>query len=100
MMKHSTDKNREETDALLRAYFRSEMPSPWPTLSRTRPASPPVSWASAAASRWALAASIAVLLAAGYFVSSLAGPNAPTFNVGGGVATHPRPGEVPMPMNK
>jgi hypothetical protein len=91
MMKHSTDKNQEEMDALLRAFFRSEMPSPWPTLSRARPASAPASWASAAASRWALAASIAVLLAAGYFVAGLAGTNAPKFGMGEGKAVNERP---------
>jgi hypothetical protein len=54
----------EDLDALLRAYFRSEMPEPWPTLQPPADVVPPPArkrWPMNA-SRWVLAASVALLL--------------------------------------
>jgi len=54
----------EDLDALLRAYFRSEMPEPWPALQPPADAAPPPArkrWP-INASRWVLAASVALLL--------------------------------------
>ena len=57
----------EEVDRLLSAYFRKEMPQPWPELKLPADSFPPTLEPAAARrplirSRWALAASIALLL--------------------------------------
>jgi len=64
---HSSD----PLDGLLRAYFRSQMPTPWPAFRPQRvqrPTAPQSPW-SGYASRLALAASVAFLLLTGYFLA-------------------------------
>ncbi|MFQ3592031.1 MAG: hypothetical protein SNJ82_02445 [Gemmataceae bacterium] len=71
-MKETNRCSSDPLDGLLRAYFRSEMPSPWPAFRPTRTQRParPVSLWSGYASRLALAASVAFLLLTGYFLAS------------------------------
>lgn len=67
----------DELDTLLHAFFRAEMPSPWPqlkapitspaSLEETATASP--SWWSRSRSRFALAASVALLMLASWWLS-------------------------------
>lgn len=68
----------DELDELLRRFFRSQLPQPWPALRL--PASEHPRWPalgrSLARSRWALAASVALLL-----LSSLLLPSRFTSNV-------------------
>jgi hypothetical protein len=56
----------DDLDALLRAFFRGQMPHPWPAARlprfRTAPPAPPVPGRSKMRSRWALAASVGLLL--------------------------------------
>ena len=65
----------DELDALLHAFFRSEMPDPWPQLKApvTVPASleekAPPSWWSRSRSRFALAASVALLMLTCWWLS-------------------------------
>lgn len=84
-----------EMDALLRSFFRFEMPSPWPTMAR--PSVLPASrHAVDVASRLALAASIALLLLASFFLADR--PSAspvPNFQLGPGEAA--KPGKLPIP---
>jgi hypothetical protein len=70
-----TLKPGDDLDGLLRAFFRSQMPQPWPMPRlprfRTVPASPqPRSGRSLIRSRYALAASVALLLLGSLFLSS------------------------------
>jgi hypothetical protein len=65
----------DELDALLHAFFRAEMPNPWPQLKAPVPASldettkaPPSSW-SRSRSRFALAASVALLMLTSWWLS-------------------------------
>jgi hypothetical protein len=55
----------DDLDSLLRAFYRSEMPDPWPVLKppteTQKPSPAPRRW-SLSASRWALAASVLVAL--------------------------------------
>ena len=67
----------EELDALLHAFFRTEMPNPWPHLkapiaapaSLEETAKAPPTWWSRSRSRFALAASVALLMAASWWLS-------------------------------
>jgi hypothetical protein len=77
---HTRDANAgrspDEVDALLRRYFRSQMPSPWPTLkppARSRPSLPVTRPArgSQLRSRLALAATLAVFGLGSLFLSDL-----------------------------
>jgi hypothetical protein len=71
----------EDLDGLLRAYFRAELPQPWPHLQRPleAPALPVVAWRrTLVRSRWALAAALLGLVTgslylSGRFVEPLAG---------------------------
>jgi hypothetical protein len=81
----------ENVDHQLRAFFQSEMPSPWPPLKA------PVTLAARRAegilptSRLALAASIAALFLGGWFVSSrLPGLPGPAGSLDNGTATVPK----------
>ena len=70
----------EPVDALLGAFFRAEMPSPWPAFrppARTRLAPTPASRHSAYAGRFALAASVALLFVGTWFLPTVLSPRAP-----------------------
>jgi hypothetical protein len=102
---HRQDRSPEGDDVeqLLRAFYRAEMPDPWPSFEA--PAEPPLVLPFPAAparrplftrSRLALAASVALLLGgvwslSGKFGSSPSEPSGPTFMDSS--ATHRRPGE-------
>jgi hypothetical protein len=67
-------RSSDDLDGLLRRFFRAEMPDPWPVLKP--PAEPTTDIARSAprrwglsASRWALAASVALLLVGQLFLS-------------------------------
>jgi hypothetical protein len=101
-MNHSTKHDRDSLDDLLHAYFRAEMPQPWPNFQRTQlPARQATPWTEVS-SRWALAAAVALLLGAGYFLSgSLSSPTATPFGpLGPGSASkQPLPEMPALPMN-
>jgi hypothetical protein len=71
----------DSLDGLLGAYFRSEMPEPWPAFTRRspttvlppKPESKPTSWW-AMYSRLALALSVLVLLGGAWMLSGMSGP--------------------------
>ena len=67
--------DRADMDRLFSAYFQAELPAKWPTAPRpwvekahNKPA--PSSVDSSAKSRWALAASVAILLGGCWYLSS------------------------------
>ena len=60
-------------DALLTSFFRAEMPDPWPALKLpARKVTPPPSWFGRSRSRLALAASIALLAIASWWLAGRA----------------------------
>ncbi len=73
MSTDSAGRPSDSLERLLRAFYRSEMPDPWPTLQP--PVAPPAPSARsnrqrrfASSSRWALAASVALLLVGQLFL--------------------------------
>lgn len=101
-MKQTHHDESDPLDGLLGAYFRSEMPSPWPVFTRTqRPKRPVAAW-SGYSSRLALAASVAFLLLTGYFLAggSLGHSSHPHFDLDGGKASREALPEMPkLPMD-
>jgi len=89
------DQKAEPLDSLMGAYFRAEMPEPWPTFDRRRtavlPSKPegrPASWW-ATYSRFALALSVFVLLGGAWLLGGpviVPGDRTPHFGVDGGTA--------------
>jgi hypothetical protein len=70
----------DDLDGLLRAFFRGQMPHPWPSprmarLHGTRSERPPSSGRGRNRSRWALAASVALLLLGSLFLSGRIAPS-------------------------
>ena len=63
----------DELDALLSAFFRAEMPNPFPAFKAPKAPPAPANWLVRSRSRLALAASIAALIAASWW---MAGRNA------------------------
>jgi len=64
---HTSD---ERVDRLLGDYFKAQLPRKWPPAPRTDAARPANTTSSSAArSRWALAASVAVLLGGCWYLS-------------------------------
>lgn len=93
----------EPYEDLLRAFFRAEMPSPWPELKRPEPQVLPfvrpqrANRFASTRSRLALAASVVILLVGSWFLSG-ALRNGPTENgsvVPGSSTAHPGPGTTP-----
>jgi len=87
----------EDVDQLLQAFFRAEMPSPWPEMKV--PAEPPARITprtrSLVRSRWALAASVA-LLAIGPWLVAGKFQTAPRTDVGPGIdAAQKNPSAAP-----
>lgn len=62
----------DDLDGLLRSFFRSEMPDPWPTMTAPAIENPTPTWWSRSRSRLALAASVALLLVGSWFLSASA----------------------------
>jgi hypothetical protein len=81
----------DDIDRMLGKFFRSEVPAPWPPLSV--PVKMPArqySSGTLSTGRMALAASVAALLAGGWFVSGrLSGPMPATGSLENGAATVP-----------
>lgn len=96
-MKQTNQHDSDPLDGLLGAYFRSEMPSPWPALTRTQRPKRPVSLWSGTSSRLALAASVAFLLLTGYFLASgsLGTSTGPHFGLDNGKASREALPEMP-----
>lgn len=67
-MPHS-GRNPEDLDQLLRSFFRSEMPDPWPTLQAPAVENPTPTWWVRSRSRLVLAASVALLLIGSWFLT-------------------------------
>ena len=75
------DDKHDPIDGLLGAYFRAEMPEPWPTFKRRsattvlppKPESKPTSWW-AMYSRFALALSVLILLGGAWMLGGMSGP--------------------------
>ena len=92
---------QDDLDDLIGAFFRAEMPDPWPgsPRPRTEPARAPrrEARAWAAYSKLALAASLALLLAGGWLLSGKLGapasPSMPGFEMGAGGASR-----LPLPL--
>lgn len=63
----------DELDALLSAFFRAELPSPFPAFKAPAAPPAPANWLAQSRSRLALAASVVALLAASWW---MAGRNA------------------------
>jgi hypothetical protein len=86
----------DDLDHLLSAFFRAEVPSPWPRLKAplatpaVRPSESPL-----AASRLVLAASVAALLAGGWTLSAWL-PDPPTADG----ASHPGGATVPKELRR
>ena len=91
-MERKMNRTQDDLDNLLGAFFRAEMPHPWPAPLRRKavPAPVPVRDAGAwvASSKFALAASLGLLLAGGWMLSGkLGSPAVPdTFRMGPGSA--------------
>jgi hypothetical protein len=93
----------DDLDGRLRAFYRAEMPDPWPSwqapASRvTLPARPTSRRKGFWGSRLALAASVALLLGGSLFLSGAvpALGTKPPIKLHGGDAIHPKdPGEIP-----
>src|SRR5262245_40508268 len=87
------DRSPDELDGLLRAYFCSEMPEPWPALNPPVPAPrTESSWWTKSRSRLALAASVAVLLLASWWLAGQPGSQTSPANIvtpGAGTANDP-----------
>jgi hypothetical protein len=94
-----------DLDALLGAYFKREMPRPWPAFQRPRigrrtlPLKPKPTPRFVFSSRMALAASVALLLLCGWLLSGkfpgpIAGPGGATLTDPS--ATHQRPSGPPL----
>jgi hypothetical protein len=70
----------DELDGVLRAYFHSELPRPWPEapvpVGRTLPTRPPASRRSGLRSHLALAASVAVVALGALFAAGKIAPDA------------------------
>ena len=68
MTKHTSD---EQVDRLLGDYFKAQVPAHWPPAPRTDRARPAATRTTdpAARSRWALAASVAVLIGGCWYLS-------------------------------
>ncbi|HVK10898.1 MAG TPA: hypothetical protein VM597_19165 [Gemmataceae bacterium] len=68
MTNHPSD---EQVDRLLGDYFKAQLPKPWPGAPRTDRVQPAVARTAdpAARSRWALAASVAVLVGGCWYLS-------------------------------
>jgi len=88
-MKRTIDQTKpadQDIDTLLRDFFQSEMPHPWPAFQPPRrqslPYRPREKRPFALTSRWALAASVAVLLISGWLLSGSLGRMAPGRTVG------------------
>ncbi|MBL8797324.1 MAG: hypothetical protein JNM56_25710 [Planctomycetia bacterium] len=62
----------DDLDGLLRSFFRSEMPDPWPTMKAPAAETPTLGWWSRSRSRLALAASVALLLIGSWLLSGSA----------------------------
>ncbi len=80
----------DDLDHLLGRFFRGEVPSPWPTLAA--PVKSPISnsgSSSLSAGRMALAASVAALLAGGWFLSGRLPSDAPAGSLDNSSATVP-----------
>ncbi|HEV3255570.1 MAG TPA: hypothetical protein VG013_01695 [Gemmataceae bacterium] len=73
--RHSRDP--DDVDQLLRTFFQEEVPDPWPALEPPPPARPGQKPWSLFRSRFALAASVALLLAGGLVLSGKAPSDAP-----------------------
>jgi hypothetical protein len=94
MSKNTRIPNRpeDEIDRLFAAYFRAEMPARWPNAPRpwaeTVQPAPPASADPTRKSRWALAASVALLIGSCWYLSGHVtdGKAKPGFNPGGGTA--------------
>jgi hypothetical protein len=72
-----TDRPTQDIDLLLGQYFQNEMPRPWPAFQAPRRQTVPFRPkarrpAHALSSRWALAATVALLTAAGWLLSGSA----------------------------
>jgi hypothetical protein len=63
------ERSPDELDALLRAFFRSEMPDPWPAVKIPPAESAYSSWWTASRSRLALAASVALLMLGSWWLA-------------------------------
>jgi hypothetical protein len=81
----------EDIDRLLGTFFRSEVPNPWPQLAvPVKTLRFPVASRSLSSGRMALAASVAALLAGGWFLSGrLPGPVPSAGSLDNGSATVP-----------
>jgi hypothetical protein len=81
----------EDLDHQLRAFFRSEMPSPWPPLKAPVTLTARRSEGILPTSRLALAASIAALLLGGWLIGNrLPGLPGPVGSLDNGTATVPK----------
>jgi hypothetical protein len=89
---HTGEERPDETDRVLTAYFRSEVPSPWPSLptpGMTQPATV-VRNQRVTHSRLVLAASIVTLLLGTWLLTSnRIGPASPGVRLGEGAAKVP-----------
>src|SRR5207249_685534 len=97
------DDQRPEIDDVLRDYFQAEMPHPWPAFRQplTLRRSAPASFWSRSSGRFALAASIILLVASyiglgGFFTRPAVGnQNVP--EMGGGLEPKERKSRTPAP---
>jgi len=81
----------DDLDGLLSAFFRGEVPAPWPRLKAPVTLATPRSAGILPVSRLALAASVAALLLGGWFVSTrLPGQPGPSGSLDAGSATVPK----------
>ncbi len=74
MTNATQNRQPEAVDRLLGDYFKSQMPKQWPAAPRAggaRPAATPAT-DTLTPSRWALAASVALLIGGGWFVTQFA----------------------------
>jgi len=96
---HTGEDRPDETDRLLTAYFRSEVPSPWPSLPT--PGSTRVATAvrnhHLTQSRLMLAASIATLLIGSWLLTGLR-LGSGNFVRGPGASVHEGAAKVPMDL--
>jgi hypothetical protein len=103
-MNPTTAQLSDDIDGLLTAFFRSEAPAPWPPLKAPVTTPRPSRGSTRnSAGRWALAASVAALLAGGWYLSGrLPGsvPGAPSLDTGSAtVRPELRPGPQPTPRH-
>ena len=102
-MERTMKQTNDDLDSLLGAYFRSEMPHPWPVLNHPRKTTPARkadrhAGDGASSSKFALAASLTLLLAGGWLLSDKFGtPSSPLIPlIGKGIAG--KNGTPPMPQ--